>query len=302
MRVLLVCLLGLISPSAVFAQEPRGKAEVPADPDRDHRLRRFPQGSPSSGTRLRSFWSAKGITAVEERMDKLDVCRKHGLKVRLAGTEAFPDLAKLKDDPAVLGYYLGDNSQPKHYVGFAQMLRKFEESDPEPSGALHSDVRLRQTAQLRGHRQADDDRQSSLSLVPSRGQALLLPEAIARSCAKIRQLANALSLLRRDARAASAVDVLCRGLRGDRFPFLDALACRLQEGKRSPAAGGRQTGAHDHRPGRSDLRRRARSEMDRAGHRETEKRSRVPHRTAASRAPKRRPRIVGCSRRAILAS
>lgn len=89
----------------------------------------FPQ-DPKHWDTLAEFLVAKGITAVEERMDKLDVCRKHGLKVRLGGSEAFPHLARLKDDPAVLGYFLGDNSEPKHYVGFAQMLRKMEEMDP----------------------------------------------------------------------------------------------------------------------------------------------------------------------------
>lgn len=89
----------------------------------------FPQ-DPKHWDTLAEFLVAKGITAVEERMDKLDVCRKHGLKVRLGGSEAFPHLARLKDDPAVLGYFLGDNSEPKHYAGFAQMLRKMEELDP----------------------------------------------------------------------------------------------------------------------------------------------------------------------------
>lgn len=120
---------GLFAGAAAFAQEPPPKPRYKPTRIEIIVYADFPQ-DPKHWDTLAEFLVSKGITAVEERMDKLDVCRKHGLKVRLGGSEAFPHLAKLKDDPAVLGYFLGDNSQPKHYVGFGQMLRKMEELDP----------------------------------------------------------------------------------------------------------------------------------------------------------------------------
>lgn len=122
-------LAGLLASGPAFAQDPPPKPKYKPTRIEIIVYADFPK-DPKHWDTLAEFLVAKGITAVEERMDKLDVCRKHGLKVRLGGSEAFPHLAKLKDDPAVLGYFLGDNSEPKHYVGFAQMLRKMEEMDP----------------------------------------------------------------------------------------------------------------------------------------------------------------------------
>lgn len=124
-----VLLAGLLAVTCAFALEPPSKPQYKPARIEIIVYADFPQ-DPKHWDTLAEFLVAKGITAVEERMDKLDVCRKHGLKVRLGGSEAFPHLARLKDDPAVLGYFLGDNSEPKHYAGFAQMLRKMEELDP----------------------------------------------------------------------------------------------------------------------------------------------------------------------------
>lgn len=92
----------------------------------------FPN-EPEHQLALAKYTFSKGFNCVEAEMDKLDVCRKAGLKVRLGSLnigsmlEAAP---KLKDDPAVFGYFISDRRTRSAYPGFANIARAFEKADP----------------------------------------------------------------------------------------------------------------------------------------------------------------------------
>ena len=72
-----------------------------------------------------------GFNVVEGGVDVLDVCRKHGLMVRLGGDQATLNAAvKLKDDPAVFGYFISDRRKRSSFPTFAKIARVFEKADP----------------------------------------------------------------------------------------------------------------------------------------------------------------------------
>jgi hypothetical protein len=72
-----------------------------------------------------------GFNVVEGGVDVLDVCRKHGLMVRLGGDQATLNAAqKLRDDPAVFGYFISDRRKRSSFPLFAKIARVFEKADP----------------------------------------------------------------------------------------------------------------------------------------------------------------------------
>jgi hypothetical protein len=82
---------------------------------------------------LANFTAGKGFNCVEAEVDKLDVCRKAGLKVRLGSIDINKLLQaaqKLKDDPAVFGYFVSDRRSRSAFPGFAKTARAFEAADP----------------------------------------------------------------------------------------------------------------------------------------------------------------------------
>lgn len=92
----------------------------------------FPN-EPEHQLALAKFTAEKGFNCVEAELDKLDVCRKAGLKVRLGSidhTTLLKAAGKLKDDPAVFGYFVSDRRQRDAYPGFAEVARAFEAADP----------------------------------------------------------------------------------------------------------------------------------------------------------------------------
>ncbi len=92
----------------------------------------FPN-EPEHQLAIAKYTASKGFNCVEAELDKLDVCRKAGLKVRLGSIDynnLLKAAPKLKDDPAVFGYYVSDRRQRDAYPGFAKVARAFEAADP----------------------------------------------------------------------------------------------------------------------------------------------------------------------------
>lgn len=92
----------------------------------------FPN-EPEHQLALAKFTVEKGFNCVEAELDKLDVCRKAGLKVRLGSIDINKLLQaapKLKDDPAVFGYFISDRRTRTAFPGFARIAREFEAADP----------------------------------------------------------------------------------------------------------------------------------------------------------------------------
>jgi hypothetical protein len=80
---------------------------------------------------MAEFVIANGFNTVEGGLDLLDVCREHGLMVRLGGDQATLDAAPtLKDDPAVFGYFISDRRKRSAFPAFANIARIFEQADP----------------------------------------------------------------------------------------------------------------------------------------------------------------------------
>lgn len=92
----------------------------------------FPN-EPEQQLALAKYTASKGFNCVEAELDKLDVCRKAGLKVRLGSIDVNKLLQaapKLQDDPAVFGYFVSDRRTSKAFPGFAKIARAFEAADP----------------------------------------------------------------------------------------------------------------------------------------------------------------------------
>lgn len=92
----------------------------------------FPN-QPEHQLALAKYTAEKGFNCVEAELDQLEVCRKAGLKVRLGSIDfnnLFKAAPKLKDDPAVLGYFISDRRQRDAYPKFARIAREFEKADP----------------------------------------------------------------------------------------------------------------------------------------------------------------------------
>ncbi|MBM4069539.1 MAG: hypothetical protein FJ271_11405 [Planctomycetes bacterium] len=92
----------------------------------------FPK-EPEHQLALAKYTASKGFNCVEAELDKLEVCRQAGLKVRLGSNDVGKLLRaapKLKDDPAVLGYFISDRRTRSAFPGFARTARAFEAADP----------------------------------------------------------------------------------------------------------------------------------------------------------------------------
>jgi hypothetical protein len=92
----------------------------------------FPN-EPEHQLAIAKYTAAQGFNCVEAELDKLEVCRQAGLRVRLGSIDVNKLLQaapKLKDDPAVLGYFVSDRRTSKAFPGFANTARAFEAADP----------------------------------------------------------------------------------------------------------------------------------------------------------------------------
>jgi hypothetical protein len=92
----------------------------------------FPN-EPEHQEAMAKYVVSKGFNCVEAELDKLDVCRKAGLKVRLGSIDIDKLLKaapKLKDDPALFGYFISDRRTKSAFPGFAKTARDFEAADP----------------------------------------------------------------------------------------------------------------------------------------------------------------------------
>lgn len=131
-------LLSVLTPAAALGQDRRELSGEPARP----RFRfsdimvivyaDFPN-EPEHQLALAKYTLSKGFNCVEAELDKLEPCRKAGLKVRLGSIDINKMLQaapKLKDDPAVLGYFISDRRSRSAFPGFARIARDFEAADP----------------------------------------------------------------------------------------------------------------------------------------------------------------------------
>jgi hypothetical protein len=92
----------------------------------------FPN-EPEHQLALAKYTASKHFNCVEAELDKLEVCRKAGLMVRLGSIDINKLLQaapKLKDDPAVFGYFISDRRTRSAFPGFAKTARAFEAADP----------------------------------------------------------------------------------------------------------------------------------------------------------------------------
>jgi sialate O-acetylesterase len=92
----------------------------------------FPN-EPEHQEALAKYVVSKGFNCVEAEMDKLGPCRKAGLKVLLGSIDINKMLRaapKLKDDPAVFGYFISDRRRRSAFPRFAKTARDFEAADP----------------------------------------------------------------------------------------------------------------------------------------------------------------------------
>ena len=80
---------------------------------------------------MAKFVVAHGFNVVEGGVEVLDVCRENGLMVQLGGDQATLNIApKLRDDPAVFGYFVSDRRRRDSFPTFAKIARIFEKADP----------------------------------------------------------------------------------------------------------------------------------------------------------------------------
>jgi len=87
---------------------------------------------------MAKFLVEKGINCVEGATDVLDVCRRNGLYVRVGARngdlgnllQEIKDL-RLKDDPAVFGYFISDRRRSSAFATWARWVQLFEERDPK---------------------------------------------------------------------------------------------------------------------------------------------------------------------------
>src|SRR5439155_6674768 len=119
--VLLLCLLCPLLPLSLG--RPTAQGQPKGDPATDAKAPRyrFPEvvvivyadfpNEPEHQLALAKYTAEMGFNCVEAELDKLEVCRQAGLKVRLGSNDVDKLLRaapKLKDDPAVLGYFISD--------------------------------------------------------------------------------------------------------------------------------------------------------------------------------------------------
>jgi len=92
----------------------------------------FPN-EPEHQLALAKYTLSKGFNCVEAEVNMLDVCRKASLMVRLGSTDIGSMLRaapRLKDDPAVFGYFISDRRTSGAFPGFSGIARAFEAADP----------------------------------------------------------------------------------------------------------------------------------------------------------------------------
>jgi hypothetical protein len=144
-RISMACWLSLLFSlllSASLASTSYGQEKVDSPKDIKRPKYRFPEimvivyadfpNEPEHQLALAKYTAGKGFNCVEAEMDKLDVCRKAGLKVRLGSIDINKMLQaapKLKDDPAVFGYFISDRRTSKAFPGFAKTARAFAAAD-----------------------------------------------------------------------------------------------------------------------------------------------------------------------------
>jgi hypothetical protein len=85
-------------------------------------------GGPVDEATAKTFADA-GFNTVMAPYDKLELCRKYGLKAMVMN--ATPEMAaKHKDDPAIWGWFVRDEPQEKEFKDVAVPVAKLQEADP----------------------------------------------------------------------------------------------------------------------------------------------------------------------------
>jgi hypothetical protein len=122
-----------LPPSTGHGQEPEGKRPKYRFPEIMVIVYADFPNEPEHQLALAKYTASKGFNSVEVELDKLEVCRKAGLKARLGCIDVNKLLQaapKLKDDDAVLGYFVSDRRSRSAFPGFAKIARDFEAADP----------------------------------------------------------------------------------------------------------------------------------------------------------------------------
>lgn len=92
----------------------------------------FPN-EPEHQLAMAKYTLSKGFNCVEAPLNWMEPCRKAGLMVRLGDIDVnklLKEAPKLKDDPAVFGYFVSDRRSRSAFPGFAKIARDFEAADP----------------------------------------------------------------------------------------------------------------------------------------------------------------------------
>ncbi|MBI3821520.1 MAG: hypothetical protein HY289_02450 [Planctomycetes bacterium] len=92
----------------------------------------FPN-DPAHQEAMARYTLSKHFNCVEAPLNWLEPCRKAGLMARLGDIDVnklLKEAPKLKDDPAVFGYFVSDRRTRSAFPGFAKTARAFEEADP----------------------------------------------------------------------------------------------------------------------------------------------------------------------------
>lgn len=92
----------------------------------------FPN-DPAHQEAMARYTLSKNFNCVEAPLNWLEPCRKAGLMVRLGDIDVnklLKEAPKLKDDPAVFGYFVSDRRTRTAFPGFARTAREFEKADP----------------------------------------------------------------------------------------------------------------------------------------------------------------------------
>lgn len=133
MSLLFSCVLGVTTASAQDKVDPPTKRPKYRYPEIMVIVYADFPNQPEHQLALAKYTLNKGFNCVEAEMNMLDVCRKAGLKVRLGSTNIGSMLQaapKLRDDPAVFGYFISDRRTRGAFPGFAGIARAFEAADP----------------------------------------------------------------------------------------------------------------------------------------------------------------------------
>lgn len=92
-------------------------------------------GGPVDEATAQTFADAH-FNTVMAKLDKLELCRKHGLKVM--GMDGTPELAaKYAGDAAVWGWYVRDEPSAEQFKQVAEPMAKFQAADPNHPGYVN---------------------------------------------------------------------------------------------------------------------------------------------------------------------